>query len=168
MLSVALLSNGGMAKVFKKVVGSGRKTKGAACAASGHAAPLEGNLLRPQRAEHPNVNVLACVDKGGTANRKTPRMPSASELWEALGKETNLGADAPKKVLQALPKVVSAFLKERGTARIHGLCTFNKKRTKARAAQTKVICGREVALKAKDATTTVRVIVQPCLKTAMS
>ena len=110
---------------------------------------------------------LGASAKGAEAGKKS-RMPSAAELYAALGKESKLGADVARKIVMALPKVMTSFLKERGTARLHGVCTLTRKDTKAREAQTKVICGKEVMLKAKEAMTTIRIVAQPSLKTSLT
>ena len=96
--------------------------------------------------------------------KKKPRMPSAVELCDALSKETKQSASVTKQFLTALPKVIGRFVKERGTARIQGLCTLSRKERKARAEQVKVICGREVVLKPKEAMTTIHIVPQPSFK----
>ena len=97
-------------------------------------------------------------------NRVSRKRASPTQLCEALAKEAKTDQETTSRVLAALPCVVGSLLRDADTVRLHSLCTFIRKEKKAREAGTKIICGREVALKPKPATVTVRAAVHHSLK----
>ena len=152
-----------MPKIFKKARGAS-KGSGAAAKADDQPEEASGGDMYLQRGGSSDALVAESTNPKHKAGIKKPRMPSAVELCDALSKETKQSADVTTQFLTALPKVIGKFLKERGTARIQGLCTLSRKVQKARAEQIKVICGRSVALKPKEAMTTIRIVPQPSFK----
>ena len=95
------------------------------------------------------------------------RMVATAQLCEALAKESNVETETAKAILSALPRVVGDLLRGTSAVRIQGLCTFIRKDKPPRAAGTKVICGREVALKPKAASVTVRAAVHQGVKSSL-
>ena len=95
-------------------------------------------------------------------------LSAAAAFCHALARLAQLEVSHAARFVKALPDAVTEYLNENAKLCIRGLCTFARKECKAREAGKKVICGKTVTLKPKDAKVVVRASVHISLKNAFN
>merc|ERR1712037_34524 len=89
---------------------------------------------------------------------------SKGGLAEALAAKTDLKKSVCSKLISALGDVGAKEVKSKGLFTVHGLCRIKTKVKPATKAGKRMMCGKEVVVKAKPAKTVVKAFAVASLK----